>query len=147
MTEYHYSTPKWGCLSSLLSVCQKVRVEPPTQEHNALSVANADILVKFLHLILTVQRSLTTTHPLHVVHTIYLLVLWVRAIVTSSDRQKYYVLLKGVLQGQGHRDTTPVTSKVRRHAMNCSRKRGYQKLRCIHLFSTLFPKGNPAIIV
>ena len=61
-------------------------LQPLNQEQSTLSAANGDILVKFLHLILTVQRCVTTTHPLNVVHTIHLLVLRVRTIVTSSDR-------------------------------------------------------------
>jgi len=63
----------------------RLSFQPPTQGHNTLLVANGDILAEVLHLILTVQRSVVTTHPLDVVHTIYLLVLRVRAIVTRSD--------------------------------------------------------------
>ena len=43
------------------------------------------IVVRFLHQILTIQRSVATTHPFNVVHTIYLLVLRVRTIITRSD--------------------------------------------------------------
>lgn len=122
-------------------------VKPPTREHNTLSLANGDILVNFLQIILTLQSGLATTHPLDVVHTIYLLVLRVRTIVTSSNRQKYYVLLKGVLQGQCHRDTTPIASQVGRHPMNCLKRQNIVKTYAVLSIFHATTTGNPAIIV
>ena len=103
-----------------------------------------DILVNFLQIILTVQRGLATTHPLDVVNTIYLLVLRVRTIVTSSNRQKYYVLLKGVLQGQGHRDTTPIASQVGRHAMNCLKRQNIVKTYAVFIHFPYYHNRKPS---
>ena len=119
-------------------------VKPPTREHSTLSLANGDILVNFLQIILTVQRGLATTHPLDVVHTIYLLVLRVRTIVTSSNRQKYYVLLMGVLQGQGHRDTTPIASQVGRHAMNCLKRENIVKTYAVFIHFPCYHNRKPS---